>query len=149
MIGFITGDEQIDHGHKVNRKSILEMFPECDFKMANEELKKYKVIFVIFAIIPVLWGALIALWGSGFFSRFKKLYTSYPRIVYIQNTNWWTKYCCFIVDENRKWGLIGANLKILIPPQYDSMKWVKKNKLIEVNLGQESFLIDLKNNRYI
>lgn len=55
----------------------------------------------------------------------------------------------FIISSNRKWGLIDNNLKILIQPQYDSMKWVKKDKLIEVNLGQESFLIDIKNNRYI
>lgn len=149
MIGFITDEEQIDNGHKVKQKSIPEMFPEYDFKMAHEELKKYNVIFGISAIIPILWPTLITMCVLGFFSRFKRLYTLCPKIVYIQNSHWWTKYSLFVVNENRKWGLIDSNLKILIQPQYDSMKWVKKKKLIEVNLGQESFLIDIKNNRYI
>lgn len=149
MIGTITGDEQIDNSHKVKQKSILEMFPEYGFKMAYEKLKKYKIFLAIYAIILVFGPAIIIFEASGFFSRFKRLYTSCPKIVYIQNTHWWTKYCCFIVNEYRKLGLIDSNLKILIQPQYDSIKWIKKNKLIEVNLCQESFLVDIKNNRYI
>lgn len=148
MIGFITGDEQIDNINKAKPKSIPELYSVHDFKTAEEELKKYKIILIFFVVIPIFWISLIVFLASGFFLHLKNLYTSIPKIVYIQNTHWWTKYSNFIVDVNRKWGLIDNNMQILIQPQYDIMKWVKKNKLIEVRNGGKTLVIDIKNNIY-
>lgn len=55
----------------------------------------------------------------------------------------------FIVDENRKWGLVNSNLKVLIEPQYDSMKWIKKHKLIEASKGNVSYIVDINNNKCV
>lgn len=146
MIGFITDDEQIDKIIEERPKTIPELFPEYDFIAVEEELTKYKTLLIFSVVIPVFWLVLIGFLVSGFFSRMKNLYTSIPKIVYIQNTHWWTKLFYFIVDENRKWGLIDSALQIRIPPQYDSMKWFKKDKLIEVKSGRKTMLIDIKNN---
>lgn len=147
MIGFTTEDECIDSClHEAKQRSILELFPEYDFKIAEEEVKKYKIILIFFVIIPVLWSALIVFCVTGLFSRLKKIYTFNPKIVYIQNTIWWIKPYSFIVDENRNWGLIDSSLKIRITPQYDFMKWKKKGKLIEAKSGERTVLIDVNNN---
>lgn len=82
MIGFITDEEQIDNGHKVKQKSIPEMFPEYDFKMAHEELKKYNVIFGISAIIPILWPTLITMCVRILFSIQKVIYFMSENSIY-------------------------------------------------------------------
>lgn len=184
MIGFITGDEQIDNGHNVKQKSIPEMFPEYNFVVSttiferkDTLLKRIRAISVyvcmgsaIFSIIAfiaighwhpdgyiafnvfvisILLGLLLFFVTTTRISKLKKLYSMSYYIQSFEKCKEDKYQYSFIISSNRKWGLIDNNLKILIQPQYDSMKWVKKDKLIEVNLGQESFLIDIKNNRYI
>lgn len=114
-------------------KLILELFPEYDF--------------VLLAFISKL-----RIWFStGIFSLicFNRLRSRTPRIIYIQDPfeSWWLpRRYLFIVDENRKWGLVNNSYKILIEPQYDSMKWFKEDKLIEVLKDGKRYIVDINNN---
>lgn len=133
FIGFSTGNDNININECGSEKSIIELFPEYEFVILAS-IKKSQIF------------GNIGIWGL---KRFDRLRTQCPRIIYLQkfNERWWLpRIYLFIVDENRKWGLVTRDLKMLIEPQYDHMKWVKEDKLIEVKSGSKTMLIDTRNN---
>lgn len=150
MIGFFTDEQLKATSNPQTRKSILEEYPEYDFEIANTVFSHYSRMLFWFAVIPVFWGGLLVVFLTGAVSRLRKLKARSPRIIYIQKSNkkWHTaRQFLFVVDENRKWGLVSnKNFKMLIEPQYDSMRWIKKNKIIEVKVGNQTTTIDVNNN---
>lgn len=152
MIGFTTAENQTSPAKKRTKENILEQYPHYDFDLADTQFSKISKTLVLYAVIPICWGGLLVLYLTGVIRRLKQLRSYCPRIVYIQKTNenWWkARQYMFMVDENRKWGLIDHQLKVLIPPQYDSMKWAKTNKLIEVLDGHDTYLVDTNNNKCV
>lgn len=149
-MGFLTDEPFEVNSNPQTRKSILEEYPEYDFEIANTVFSHYSRMLFWFAVIPLCWGGLLVVFLLGAVSRFRKLKARRPRIMYIQKSNekWHTaRQFLFVVDENRKWGLVSnKNLKILIEPQYDGMRWIKKNKLIEVKFGDQTMTVDVNNN---
>lgn len=132
----LSGTELFANRHAPKRgteKPILELFPEYGF--------------VILASITKL--KVWSLFGVPGLINWNRMLSQTPRIIYIQNLNksWglpWTYL--FIVDENRKWGLVNCFFKTLIEPQYDSMEWFKKGKLIEVLKDSKRYIVDINNN---
>lgn len=154
--GFTTGDEPMQEQPQIEviqvdpepvpkrQKSIPELYPEYKFIPAETALTRrtrpYK--------FPLFWLAVPFVALTGFFANVKKLRKLSPTLSYIQKYRF--KRYLFIVDQNRKWGLIKRNyLKLYIAPQFDSMKWYKKNQILEVTKGREIFLVDIHGNKCV
>lgn len=170
MIGFTTDKNNQQYARpkmECGNKSIVDLYPEYGFMLAVPCFKKRMCIFKYMAIlgfilspspllfcfmgmgmgvevfvpcISILIGSVLFL---GYYWRFKKFLAKSPKIVYIQ------KYglmgYSFIVDENRHWGMVDNKLTILIPTDYDVLKW-RKDQLIDASLGSNHMVIDIHNN---
>lgn len=135
FIGFTTGNDNTIINEYSSEKSILELFPEYEF-VVLASIKKSQIF-----------------WNSGIgwrgLKRFDRLRSRCPSILYLQKINerWWLpRIYLYIVDENRKWGLVTRDFKMLIEPQYDQMKWVKEDKFIEVLKDGKRYIVDINNN---
>lgn len=154
MIGFTTGDDSgflydKEVSDKYTEKSILEEFPEYDFVLAQNEFTKISRRIIAFGVIPIFWGGFVVLLITNAIGKFIKIRSYTPRIVYIQKPqiNWYkARPIQFIIDENRQWGLVRSDMKILIEPQYDRMKWIEEYKLIEAWKDGGRRIVDINNN---
>lgn len=150
MIGFTTSEEvTVQRTNK--SKSILELYPQYDFDLAHTVFSQFSNLIVVYSVVPIWWGVLLLMLIFGIPGRLKRLRTRSPRIAYIQKPHFWAKVrpLMFMVDENRKWGLLNQRLKVMIEPQYDSMKWIKEYKLIEVSKGDVTYIVDINNNKCV
>lgn len=147
LIGFTTDEENVDNvscQETLREQSIVEKYPEYDFILAQpwiiEVIKFWKRGGII--------GQLLSRKQIIMSENFKLII---PKIIYIQNprlTNKEYRLQMFIIDENKQWGMVDINLKVLITPQYDKMKWINPN-MIEATKGNKTLLIDINNNLYV
>lgn len=149
------------------RKSIMEEFPEYKFKpvslIKGSKINNKKGLFWIFGgyfvfniimfavyffgdqdedVLPFLMFHLTLSIIGLFVAKRSPNYSLSDIADYTQKR----LYPCFFV-KNGKFGVLGFNLKILIPAKYDKLTWKTKNKILIAEKNGESFLIDIKGNR--
>lgn len=177
MIGFTTEEESQKALVKdtaiseTKGKTVLELYPQYGFGIAEriwkKDVKSFKCIGICFALLGLLvFCTLIAddnavlplgilfiiLFITSAFvffvilpKKWAKLLALKPKIFYVQ-TQGYKKYC-FIVDENKHWGLIDSLRNIKIKPRYNLLKWHQKGIYLEATLNNEKFIVDINGNK--
>lgn len=84
MIGFTTGEEKIVQ-EKPNSRTILELYPQYDFDLADNVFSKMSKTIVMYAVVPIFWLTFLLMCFMGVIGRLKLLRTRMPALYTSKN----------------------------------------------------------------